>query len=239
MTLKEQIEWILSEFSKVGLSIDSEKAEMLCRYYEMLVETNRVMNLTAITEFEEVVRKHFADSLILSKYLDFHNIHRVIDIGTGAGFPGMVLKIVFPELSVTLLHSLAKRIHFLENVASELALTNLIFVHARTEDAACQPKYREQYDLAVSRAVAQLNVLSEYCLPYVKTGGLFVSYKGGDVTEELSASKNAIHVLGGHLKRVENFPFYDMQRSLIFLEKKMPSPKKYPRKAGMPSKNPL
>ena len=239
MTLKEQIEWILSEFSKVGLSIDSEKAEMLCRYYEMLVETNRVMNLTAITEFEEVVRKHFADSLILSKYLDFHNIHRVIDIGTGAGFPGMVLKIVFPHISLTLLDSLSKRIRFLQNVAEELGLTDIEFAHARTEDAACQAKYREQYDLAVSRAVAQMNVLSEYCLPYVKVKGTFVAYKGGDVKEEILASENAIRLLGGRLQKVETFSLYDMQRSLVFSDKKNTSPKKYPRKAGMPSKSPL
>lgn len=239
MVMSDQVNWMSEEFSKVGLTISRDKAEKLFRYYEILVEKNKVMNLTAITDYEEVVRKHFADSLIISKYLDFHNIHRIIDIGTGAGFPGLVLKIVFPEVSVTLLDSLAKRIRFLQSAAEELKLGNINFVHARTEDAAVQACYREQYDLAVSRAVAQLNILSEYCLPYVKIGGMFVSYKGGDVTEELEASKKAFQLLGGHLKKVESFRLYDMQRSLIFVDKTSVSPKKYPRKAGMPSRNPL
>ena len=235
----ERIAWIKNEFSKEGMSIDSEIAEKLLRYYDLLIDTNRVMNLTAITEFDEVVRKHFADSLVLSKYVDFHNIHRVIDIGTGAGFPGLVLKIVFPDISLTLLDSLAKRILFLQNVSEELGLNDIEFVHARTEDAAALSKYRENYDLAVSRAVAQLRVLSEYCLPYVKKNGLFVAYKGGDVSEELEASQKAFKLLGGSLENVETFPLYDMQRSLVFIRKSSDTPKKYPRQAGMPAKKPL
>ena len=239
MRLTEKIDFIISELSEAGFSVSSDQATQLLQYYEMLVEKNQVMNLTAITDFGEVIRKHFADSLALSKYQDFHNIHRVIDIGTGAGFPGMVLKIAFPEISLTLLDSLAKRIHFLEEVADTLGLQDVEFVHARTEDAAGQIKYREQYDLAVSRAVARLNVLSEYCIPYVKTGGLFVAYKGGEIQEELRNSENAVQLLGGHLQKVETFQLFDMLRSLVFIEKQKPSPKRYPRKAGMPSKNPL
>lgn len=239
MDRSEQIGWMCKEAANVGLSLSAAQSKSLLRYYEMLVEANKVMNLTAITDFEDVVRKHFADSLMLSKHVVFHNIHRLIDIGTGAGFPGLVLKICYPHLSVTLLDSLAKRIHFLESVSCELGLSEITFLHARTEDAAQSPIHREKYDLAVSRAVASLNVLSEYCLPYVRTGGYFVAYKSGDVEEEIRNADRALSVLGGSLERIEGYPLFDMRRSLVFVRKEKKTPKQYPRKAGTPSKKPL
>ena len=226
-------------FAEEEIALPEEKCEQLLIYYEKLVATNQVMNLTAITEFEDVVRKHFADSLVLRKYLDLNNVHSLIDVGTGAGFPGMVLKIAYPDISVVLLDSLAKRLRFLEELGNELNLQDISYVHARTEDAAMQTLYREKFDIVVSRAVAQMNVLSEYCLPYTKVGGCFVAYKGGDAAIEVTSAFHAIQVLGGAFEKIETFPFYDMQRSLVFVRKKNPTPRRYPRKAGVPSKSPL
>ena len=226
-------------FAEEEIALPEEKCEQLLIYYKKLVDTNQVMNLTAITEFEDVVRKHFADSLVLGRYLDFNNVHSLIDVGTGAGFPGMVLKIAYPHISVVLLDSLAKRLRFLEELGNELHLDDISYVHARTEDAAMQTAYREKFDIVVSRAVAQMNVLSEYCLPYTKVGGCFVAYKGGDAAIEVTSAFHAIQVLGGAFEKIETFPFYDMQRSLVFVRKKNPTPRRYPRKAGVPSKSPL
>ena len=226
-------------FAEEEIALPEEKCEQLLIYYKKLVDTNQVMNLTAITEFEDVVRKHFADSLVLGKYLDLNNVHSLIDVGTGAGFPGMVLKIAYPHISVVLLDSLAKRLRFLEELGNELHLDDISYVHARTEDAAMQTAYREKFDIVVSRAVAQMNVLSEYCLPYTKVGGCFVAYKGGDAAIEVTSAFHAIQVLGGAFEKIETFPFYDMQRSLVFVRKKNPTPRRYPRKAGVPSKSPL
>lgn len=218
-----------------------EQQEQLITYYEMLVEKNKVMNLTAITEFEEVLDKHFLDSISLAQYVDLTKPVSVIDLGTGAGFPGMPLKIMFPDLKITLADSLNKRILFLDEVISELGLTDIQTVHARAEDLAHDPNYREQYDYCVSRAVANLSSLSEYCLPFVRIGGSFISYKSGEIEEELAAAKKAIFLLGGQFDRVIPFQLEgtDLNRSFVVIRKEKKTAKTYPRKSGMPTKKPL
>lgn len=224
-----------------GVTLTDKQIEQFEKYYELLVEWNKVMNLTGITEFDEVMQKHFVDSVAAAKYAEMEKVNRLIDVGTGAGFPGIPLKIVYPHIQVTLLDSLNKRIKFLEEVVDNLGLTGIETVHGRAEDAAKKAEYREQFDLSVSRAVANLASLTEYCLPFVKVGGKFVSYKSVSVDEEITQSKKAVYVLGGEIGKVEKFnlPESDMERSLVIVEKKRSTPKKYPRKAGMPTKEPL
>lgn len=226
---------------KLGIGTTEKQAEELLLYYQFLVEKNRVMNLTAITEFSDVVLKHFADSLSIVKIYDMKNCHTVIDVGTGAGFPGIPLKIMYPELNIVLLDSLNKRIHFLEELIALLQLENITAVHARAEDAARKEMYREQFDLSVSRAVANLSSLSEYCLPFVKRGGSFISYKSTNIDTEIDEARNAILLLGGQIKASKKFclPESDIERTLIMIEKIKETPAKYPRKAGLPSKEPL
>lgn len=231
----------MEQLSLLNISLSKNQAEQFYRYYELLFEWNKVMNLTAITDYNEVNEKHFIDSLSIVKVLDFLNIKTVIDVGTGAGFPGIPLKIVFPHLKIVLLDSLQKRVHFLDTVINEMELHDIITLHGRAEDYARKPEYREQFDLCVSRAVANLSVLSEYCIPYVKVGGTFIAYKSGNVQEELKQSEIAVKVLGGTIENVEifNLPQSEIDRSLITVRKKKNTGKKYPRKAGMPGKNPL
>lgn len=207
----------------------------------MLVEKNKVMNLTAITEFEEVIEKHFLDSVSLGAVMDLSEKISVLDLGTGAGFPGIPLKIVFPNLKITLADSLNKRIGFLNEVIEELQLEGITAIHARAEELARNEDYREQFDLCVSRAVANLSTLSEYCLPFVSLSGKFVSYKSGDIMEEVEEAKKAIFLLGGQIKEVHRFTFgeNDLHRSFVLIEKVKKTPKAYPRKAGTPSRQPL
>ena len=228
----------LKEF---GISLSIEQMGQLVRYYEILVEWNEKMNLTAITDFNEVLMKHFLDSLSIVKAVDMSKVENMIDVGTGAGFPGIPIKIVFPNVQVTLLDSLDKRIKFLNHVIDMLKLENIDTYHGRAEDFAKPDKLREKYDLVVSRAVANLNSLSEYCIPYVKEGGLFVSYKAETAEEEMKAAKGAIFLLGGKEKEVIHFnlPTTDITRNLCVIEKKNKTPGKYPRKAGLPTKDPL
>lgn len=223
------------------IPFSGEQKEQLITYYEMLIEKNKVMNLTAITEFEDVLEKHFLDSISVSRYVDFTAELSVIDLGTGAGFPGMPLKIMFPNLSITFADSLNKRILFLNEVIDALKLEGVQTVHSRAEDLAVDYNYREQYDYCLSRAVANLSTLSEYCLPFVKLGGTFISYKSGEIDEELSAAKKAIHLLGGQVKDVISFQLdgTDFGRSFVMIQKDKKTPKAYPRKSGMPSKKPL
>ena len=234
-----------SHFQKIlekwEIPFSSEQQEQFVTYYKMLVEKNKVMNLTAITEFDEVLDKHFLDSIALAQYVDLTKSISLIDLGTGAGFPGMPLKIMFPNLKVTLADSLNKRIVFLDEVIGELGLTDIQTVHARAEDLAHNPDYREQYDYCVSRAVANLSSLSEYCLPFVRIGGTFISYKSGEIEEELTAAKKAIFLLGGQFDQVIPFQLEgtDLGRSFVLINKDKKTAKTYPRKSGMPTKKPL
>ncbi len=194
---------------KYELNIDEYKCQQFEKYFELLVESNRSMNLTSITEKNDVMIKHFLDSIIVAKYFDLNN-KSLIDVGTGAGFPGLPLKIFNPDLKVTLLDSLNKRINFLNTVIDQLELKDISAIHFRAEDAAHNSQYREKYDIAVSRAVANLSTLSEYCLPFVKIGGTFISYKSGDSEEEINNSKKAIGILGSKISNVEKYDIYDI-----------------------------
>ena len=230
-----------NKLNELNISLTEKMYQQFDKYYEILVEWNKVMNLTGITEYEEVNEKHFVDSLSIVKIQNLNNVKSVIDIGTGAGFPGIPLKIAFPHLKITLLDSLNKRIKFLNEVIEQLELKDIETIHGRAEDYAKQKEYRECYDLCVSRAVANLSTLSEYCLPYVKKGGLFIPYKSGEIEEELKNSEKAVKILGGSIKDVVKFelPGTDIKRSFIKIKKKEHTAKKYPRKAGLPAKEPL
>lgn len=229
------------KLNELGIVLSDVQKEQFDRFYELLVEWNKVMNLTGITEYEEVNEKHFVDSLSIVKAVDMETVHTVIDIGTGAGFPGIPLKIAFPHLKIVLLDSLNKRIKFLNEVIDQLGLTDISTIHGRAEDYAKQAEYREQFDLCVSRAVANLSILSEYCIPYVKVGGMFIPYKSGEIDEEVAQAKKAVHLLGGRLENVVKFqlPESEISRSFVKIKKVNNTTKKYPRKSGLPAKEPL
>lgn len=229
------------KLEKLGITLSDKQKQQFDSFYELLVEWNKVMNLTGITEYEEVNEKHFVDSLSIIKAIDLNDVDNLIDIGTGAGFPGIPLKIAFPHLKVVLLDSLNKRIKFLNTVIEELGLDNIETIHGRAEDFAKQAEYREQFDLCVSRAVANLSTLSEYCMPYIHTGGMFIPYKSGEIEEEVAGAKKAVHVLGGKIEEVVKFqlPGTEIGRSFVKIKKYQNTPKKYPRKAGLPAKEPI
>ena len=229
----------INDLKAIGIELSYEHLEQFLTYYEMLIEKNKVMNLTAITDFDEVLEKHFEDSLSLIQAVDLEKSQAVIDLGTGAGFPGIPLKIAFPNLQITLADSLNKRILFLDDVIRELGLTGIDTVHGRAEDLAKNSDYREKFDLCVSRAVANLSTLSEYCLPFVKIGGKFISYKAGECDEEVAASKSSIFLLGGKISDIKKFELGESGRAFVIIDKVSGTPKKYPRKAGTPSKDPL
>lgn len=254
--MENKMEQLKEKAKEINLELNEEKIKQFNIYYECLIEKNKVMNLTAITEKNEVIDKHFVDSIAIKKVLEKENGIRqsivgeaiehnkkikVLDIGTGAGFPGIPLKIVYSNWDMTLLDSLNKRIKFLQEVVEELELPFVELLHGRAEDYAKQKEYRGQYDLCVSRAVAHLATLSEYCLPYVKIGGYFISYKSGTVTEELEEAKQAIGQLGGKVIDVVPFslPDTDIERTFVIIKKVKETPNKFPRKAGLPAKEPI
>lgn len=237
----DPIEKFKNKINMLHIDLNNDQIEQYVTYYRMMIEKNRVMNLTAITEFEEVIDKHFIDSLSIVKCVDLNKVHTLIDVGTGAGFPGIPLKIAFPHLQITLLDSLNKRINFLNEVIDELGLQNVQTCHGRAEDLGHRKEFREKYDICTSRAVANLSTLSEYCLPFVNIGGKFISYKSGNVDNELLNSDNAIRLLGGEKEKVCSYvlPETEFSRTLVSIKKIKSTSKKYPRKAGTPSKEPL
>jgi len=226
--------------NELGIQLTDIQKQQFVDYYELLIEKNKVMNLTAITEFKEVINKHFIDSVSLIKAYELSN-QKILDLGTGAGFPGIPLKIVFPDTEIVLLDSLNKRILFLNEVIQKLGFKKITALHGRAEDYGKDRNYREQFDLCVSRAVAKLSSLSEYCLPFVKKEGCFVSYKSGQVETELEESAKAIKVLGAKVEKVKEFilPGTDIERTLVVLKKIKNTPSNYPRSAGKPSKEPI
>ena len=224
-----------------GIELSDVQKDQFNRYYSLLIEWNDKINLTAITDKQEVIKKHFEDSLSISSVIDMNAVNSVIDVGTGAGFPGIPLKIVFPSLKLTLLDSLNKRINFLNTVVDELGLADVSAIHGRAEEYGRDVVYRESFDLCVSRAVANLSTLSEFCLPFVKVGGYFVSYKSEKADIEYIEAKNAINLLSGGNVRIEDVIITDtdLTRKMVLIEKLSPIDDKYPRRAGIPLKKPL
>ena len=224
---------------ELNIELSEKQLNQFYDYMNILIEWNKVMNLTNITEPSEIIQKHFIDSLTVLKHIKEDD--SIIDVGTGAGFPGIPIKIVYPKTKVTLLDSLNKRVKFLNEVISELELKDIKTIHGRAEEIAHDGNYREKYNIAIARAVASLNVLSEYLSPFVRIGGYAIGMKGTKGKEEAIEAKNAIKILGGEITNIEEFklPQTDMYRTIIIIEKKKCTDKKYPRKAGTPSKEPL
>ena len=239
MHMNYPLEKFKAGLEKLNINLSEKQIQQFLTYYELLIEKNKVMNLTAITEYDEVIEKHFLDSISLCQVYDLTKPVKVLDLGTGAGFPGIPLKITFPEIEITLADSLNKRIKFLDEVIAELGLEKVITIHARAEELARNKAHREAYDLVVSRAVANLSTLGEYCIPFVNNCGNFISYKSGEVENEVENAGKAIKILGGQLKEVYKFELSDQKRSFVVIEKVKATPKTYPRKAGTPSKEPL
>ena len=239
MEFNEFKEKMIINVDKLGITLSEIQLKQFYNYMNLLIEWNKKINLTAIIEPDEIILKHFVDSLTISKYISDGT--RVVDVGTGAGFPGIPLKIYRQDLEITLLDSLQKRINFLDEVIRELNLEKIETVHSRVEDFGKDKKYREKFDISTSRAVANLATLSEYLLPLVKVGGKAISMKGSLIEEELELSKNAIKILGGKIEKVDEFnlPNSDISRNIILINKIKETPNKYPRKAGEPSKKPL
>ena len=230
----------LKEISKeINIDLNDEQLDKFKKYMDLLLEWNEKINLTAITEEDEVILKHFVDSMTVLKYIDEGTY--IVDVGTGAGFPGIPVSIAKTNVNVTLVDSLNKRINFLQEVISEIDLTNIKAIHSRAEDFGQNKEHREKYDISVSRAVANLSVLVEYLLPLVKVGGKCICMKGSEVEEEITNAKFAIKELGGKIEAVNEFclPGTDMKRNIIVIRKEKETPKKYPRKSGTPSNKPL
>ncbi|MBU3810112.1 MAG: 16S rRNA (guanine(527)-N(7))-methyltransferase RsmG [Candidatus Niameybacter stercoravium] len=238
MDIKQQ----LIEGAKVlNVELTDKQADQLMRYKELLVEWNEKMNLTAITEDMEVITKHFLDCLTVQSSIDLTQVKSLVDVGTGAGFPGLVLKIAFPNVHITLIDSLNKRLKFLQHVIDELGLTGIECVHGRAEDLGKNKAYREQFEVCASRAVANLAVLSEYTLPFVQKGGYLIALKGQKLDEELAEGEKAIAILGGTIDKLVDVvvPYTDLNHRIAKIKKVKETPKKYPRKAGEPTKAPL
>ena len=239
MDIQEFSDLMIDYGKEMNIVFTEEQLQKFYQYMNLLIEWNEKINLTAIVEPKEIILKHFIDSLTIIKYIEPNK--SVIDIGTGAGFPGIPVKIMREDLDITLLDSLNKRIHFLNEVIQKLELKNITAVHARIEEYAKNKQYREKFDVATSRAVANLTTLSEYMLPMVALKGMAICMKGSEISEEISKSKNSIKILGGEIVHIEEFtlPKSDYKRNLIMIEKTKQTPSKYPRKPGIPSKEPL
>lgn len=237
----EDIEIFTTLLTDLNITLSKKQVDQFLKYYEMLIERNKVINLTTITEYQEVVKKHFIDSLSLVKVFNTNQELSVIDMGTGAGFPGIPLKITFPNWKMVLFDSVNKKINFLNEVIDTLGLENVTATHGRAEDYGKKVEYRENFDLCVSRAVARLSILAEFCIPFVKVDGYFISYKAGNIQEEIEESNDAICILGGKIEKAETFqlPESDIERSFIVVKKIEETPIKFPRKAGKLAKNPL
>lgn len=234
-------ELLINGAKELGIELSDKQVEQFMKYKSLLQEWNEKMNLTAITEDREVITKHFLDCMTINKALQMSDQENVIDIGTGAGFPGLVIKIAFPHLKVTLVDALKKRLTFLDTVISELSLTGIECVHSRAEDLGKNKAYREGFDICASRAVANLAVLSEYTLPFVKVDGYLIALKGQKLDGELEQGRKAIQILGGALEEVVHtgVPFTDLNHKIAKIKKVKPTATKYPRKAGEPTKSPL
>ena len=237
----ELINTFESKIDTLHIELSKEQYSQYVTYYNMVVENNKVMNLTGITEFDEFIDKHYIDSLSIVNAVDMTRVNSIIDVGTGAGFPGIPLKIVYPEIQFVLVDSLNKRVGFLNEVKKALGLEGLEALHGRAEDLARDKSLRAFFDLCVSRAVANLSVLSEYCIPFVRTNGYFVSYKGKKGLDEITNAQNCMNVLGCKIENVDEFHLEEdeAERLLIKIKKCKGTPKLYPRKAGTPTKNPL
>ncbi|MGG1675907.1 16S rRNA (guanine(527)-N(7))-methyltransferase RsmG [Neobacillus sp. NRS-1170] len=235
------IDQFRASLQEKGITLTDRQLDQFEKYYETLVEWNEKMNLTAITDKEDVYLKHFYDSITASFYFDFSKPFHLCDVGAGAGFPSIPLKIVFPEIEVTIVDSLNKRISFLTHLANVLELENVHFVHDRAETFGVNPEYRENFDVVTARAVARMSVLSEFCLPLVKVGGDFIAMKAASAKEELAVGQKAITTLGGKLDKMFTFtlPFEESERSILIIKKEKQTPKKYPRKPGTPGKAPI
>ena len=240
-SMKNEYDFLSDICQELGIVLSSRQLDQFRIFADLLVERNKVMNLTAITQMHDVMIRHFYDSLTLIKAVDPSSLHQIIDVGTGAGFPGVPIKIAFPAISVTLMDSLAKRIHFLDEVIQTCELDHINAIHSRAEDLARDDAYREKYDAAVSRAVANMSVLAEYTLPFVKKGGILCAYKSGNIEEELKGSSRALQILGGNVETVCRFtlPEDAGERALVIIRKTGKTPKTYPRKAGLPGRKPL
>lgn len=241
MTKDQTVERFIALLSQHDIQLNDEQCSQFETYYRELVDWNTRMNLTAITEREQVYVKHFYDSVSLSFFIPFSEIRSVADIGSGAGFPGIPLKIVYPHIRLVIVDSLNKRVQFLQHLADSLGLENVTCYHARAEDAARKPELRDAFDLVTARAVARLPLLNELCLPFTATGGRFVAMKGPDAEEEIRQSERSLRELKGELTAVHKFqlPLEEADRHLVEIRKRQPTPAKYPRKAGIPAKQPL
>ena len=238
--LKEEFSEKIKEYmNKINIEISDKQIEKFFDYMNLLLEWNEKINLTAITEPEDIILKHFVDCATILKYIKDED--KIIDIGTGAGFPGIPLKILNEKLDITLMDSLNKRINFLNEIINKLELKNIVAIHARAEELARNKEYREKFDIATSRAVANLSTLSEYMLPFVKKDGMVISMKGSNIEEEVKNAKKAIKILGGEIEKIDNFNLANTNniRNIITIKKVVKTPKEFPRKAGKPSKEPI
>ena len=239
MDIQEFKSLLIESAKKIDIILSDEQVNKFYKYMSLLIEWNEKINLTAITEPKDIILKHFIDSMTISRYIK--DSDRIIDVGTGAGFPGIPIKIIKEENEIVLLDSLNKRISFLNEVIKELGLNNINCIHSRAEEAGRNKNFREKFDISTSRAVANMSVLSEYLIPFTKMGGKVIFMKGSEIEQELEDSKNAIKLLGGKINKIDNFylPNSDMQRNIILIDKIEKTNSKYPRKPGMPAKEPI